>query len=942
MPKSKKKKKQDFQKVKLKVGKRLPKGDNVTNLSFKTRQIQLTQRIKDDAGQGLVTKKKENVQDLLRQCDHHSSSSRLSAVMGLRELWLSSYTEMMVPTNTYGYSTILKKLSHLLIDNEATVRHAVVNLFKVILNKITKNSTARPERVLGGSLFVHIHAFLCCAMNHVHEDVRLDALLLYDALLETCPALVVQQTGGLLRNLVGLLVTSTPSHVGAKGDSVTQKLSLNPESRLPVMVFRVRVLSRIKRTLQAALDETLVSHSELETASNFNGAWSLHNDCSERTKEQHTCIVSRQAVNRFQIMLNGGSHDLDDYITNPSSLESFIHQCLPVLVQCWKEARADNDTHNESASLLTSAAVELVSLVVSVIQLLFVLSAHGKGGNEEDNRKNKTLVAPRVITKHFFGSFEKLLMGGFPYSAQVEVAASKRKSKKKKTQKELSDNKDVSTQASLSALNLGICDIMSTFCMDQSLQFSKILLKKIGRHCVSSLSKMPNVDQCNIIIRIIENVFLNPQTADHFTKVYKAALKCYSAAVPKSRQKKLFFNLFYKIGRIWDGWSRARNESDLLLSSVFRYKENGEIEETLVSFFLSLSQLALTVHSLGDDEWTLNVLRMLRHSHFLRLCKPFENNLSQVLDPAKGLFATCNEQIQRHLCAVISTGLPFSKENLRQLLYLIRCPPDKPVIHNRKSLSCVSHVLFSMFANIRACVSLTNQLQLNQMSSEEHQLLSDYLRFLFSLQLGFTGEDLDQMCPVVSRDKENTSWLAIDFSVCSAQWERHLEISQIVATEIASFSLSADKDLGFKYGFTFMNNFEHFWTQTFSNREKMHILSVIGLVKLVLRASQPGVTEKPGQELVRLTSIAAASVLASMYEPDMVSAVSSNLAWQIKAELTSCLASTVDASIIKQVMELLGKRAQGDFGGSSDERSAAKSAQDFVLTDETLQLKLDV
>ena len=70
-------------------------------------------------------------QDLLRHCDHHSSNSRLSAVMGLRELWLHDYKEMMVPTNVQGYSAILKKLSSLLIDNEATVRHAVVNLFKV-------------------------------------------------------------------------------------------------------------------------------------------------------------------------------------------------------------------------------------------------------------------------------------------------------------------------------------------------------------------------------------------------------------------------------------------------------------------------------------------------------------------------------------------------------------------------------------------------------------------------------------------------------------------------------------------------------------------------------------------------------------------------------------------------------------------------------------------
>ena len=60
MAKSKKKKKKeaDFQKVKLKVGKaKLSKGNNITNLSFKTRQIQLTQMIRDGEGVELVTRK---------------------------------------------------------------------------------------------------------------------------------------------------------------------------------------------------------------------------------------------------------------------------------------------------------------------------------------------------------------------------------------------------------------------------------------------------------------------------------------------------------------------------------------------------------------------------------------------------------------------------------------------------------------------------------------------------------------------------------------------------------------------------------------------------------------------------------------------------------------------------------------------------------------------
>lgn len=48
MPKSRKTRnsKKDFQKVKFKVGKKIQKADNVTNISFHTRTIQVTQKIK--------------------------------------------------------------------------------------------------------------------------------------------------------------------------------------------------------------------------------------------------------------------------------------------------------------------------------------------------------------------------------------------------------------------------------------------------------------------------------------------------------------------------------------------------------------------------------------------------------------------------------------------------------------------------------------------------------------------------------------------------------------------------------------------------------------------------------------------------------------------------------------------------------------------------------
>ena len=70
-------------------------------------------------------------------------------------------------------------------------------------------------------------------------------------------------------------------------------------------------------------------------------------------------------------------------------------------------------------------------------------------------------------------------------------------------------------------------------------------------------------------------------------------------------------------------------------------------------------------------------------------------------DPAQGLFVSADEEVQKNVCAVISTGTKFTKDNLKQLLHLIRCPPENPAIHNRRSSSCVNHVLYAMFANIR-------------------------------------------------------------------------------------------------------------------------------------------------------------------------------------------------------------------------------------------------
>ena len=70
MAKSKKKRQQykDFQKVKLKVGKSVAKADNVTNTFFKTKPINLRNKLRADNDGKTITKRKQTISVSINYC----------------------------------------------------------------------------------------------------------------------------------------------------------------------------------------------------------------------------------------------------------------------------------------------------------------------------------------------------------------------------------------------------------------------------------------------------------------------------------------------------------------------------------------------------------------------------------------------------------------------------------------------------------------------------------------------------------------------------------------------------------------------------------------------------------------------------------------------------------------------------------------------------------
>ncbi|CAL1525943.1 unnamed protein product [Lymnaea stagnalis] len=931
MAKSKKNRQKDFQKVKFKVGKKLPKGDNVTNLSFKTRQIKLTQRIKEDDGQKPVTKNKLGIQDLLRQCDHHSSSARVNAVCGLKELWLNNTSDLLIPTNVNGYGVILKKLSTLLIDNEAVVRHTVINLFKLILNRLAVKSTEDNMNRLAGNLFTHIHAFLCCAMNHVHEDIKLDALLLFDTLLDTFPLLMVQQTGDLMKNLIGLI--STPVYLGTKGNATTQRLSLNPDSKLPAMKFRARVLQRMKKAFMEALnDDTRKRCFITNNLENSQDTWSSFPVSQAR---HDTCFASQDTGIKFSVLFSGGCHDLDDYITKPSSLESFIKLSVPVLLQCWKEARASVDEHSSSDNLVPADCLEVMSLVMCIIQLMFVLCSTSQRNNSVLQVADVPIVSPELLVKNYLQDFVKLFMNNFPYSVQVLPQTIKKRKKNKDSQ---SVDSNIN-QSTLLALNLAVCDVMSSFCSDLTLKPGQTWIKKLQGYVIQFFQRSPSVEQSKTLIRVMKNIFINPHIYADFTKAYKFTLKHYMTC-KKMVQKRMFFNLFAFMGQTWDGWER----NDHGPQPHYRYECNGEITAILEEFFQSLPGLLLDVKNSGEDKlWLMEILTLMCCGCTQRSSKTFKaalhSKLTEILDSQTGIFCYEDEQIQQRLCFLLSLGAPLSREQLKQLLHLLRHPRDKPVILRRKSWSIVAHLIHGVISNIKEQVPLNNQVIFNKMSQDQHSQLSDYLRFMFSLQIGMIAEEMDGFTPPESDLSETTRWLSFEFSVQGDQWERHVEIANIVAKELANFHIPASLSNGYHQVFTFTSNMEQLWKSTLANRPHIHILSAYSLIKYLYETSFPHITVKPSTEFYQEGSLVIASVLSSLFCRDVAHKMpSEEMVWLIKADIIECL--TMNSSLLELVLKLLTARSLGEYKTSEDEKQASKTAIDFLYSNDSIKSKI--
>uniref|UniRef100_A0A3B3D1E6 Testis expressed 10 n=1 Tax=Oryzias melastigma TaxID=30732 RepID=A0A3B3D1E6_ORYME len=242
--KSKKKKRQDdFQKVKLKVGKKKPRADNATNTNFRSRGIHLPEQLKRDTS-GPTTHRQLGVNDLLSQLHHYNANVKHSALMGLKEL-LSSNSSLL----EQHLSRLLSEVAAVLTDKDGNVRVAATRVIRIIAQSVPG------ERV--APFFPLLSAHLSCAMTHIEASIQEDAMNVLDVFLEHYSSLLAQRPGVLLTNFLEMI--SHRQNAGAKKPQDLKgrswSLSVNLDRAVTSQQWRLSVLLRLGRFLQAVVED---------------------------------------------------------------------------------------------------------------------------------------------------------------------------------------------------------------------------------------------------------------------------------------------------------------------------------------------------------------------------------------------------------------------------------------------------------------------------------------------------------------------------------------------------------------------------------------------------------------------------------------------------------------------------------------------------------------
>ncbi|XP_024648394.2 testis-expressed protein 10 isoform X2 [Macaca nemestrina] len=414
----KRKRQDDFQKVKLKVGKKKPKLQNATPTNFKTKTIHLPEQLKEDVTLP-TNNRKLNIKDLLSQMHHYNAGVKQSALLGLKDL-LSQYPFII----DAHLSNILSEVTAVFTDKDANVRLAAVQLLQFLAPKI------RAEQI--SPFFPLVSAHLSSAMTHITEGIQEDSLKVLDILLEQYPALITGRSSILLKNFVELISHQQLSKGLINRDrSQSWILSVNPNRRLTSQQWRLKVLVRLSKFLQALADgssrlresEGLQEQKENPhaTSNSIFINWKEHANDQQHIQVYENGGSQPNVSSQFRLRyLVGGLSGVDEGLSSTENLKGFIEIIIPLLIECWVEA-VPPQLATPVGNGIEREPLQVMQQVLNIISLLWKLS----------KQQDETHKLESWLRKNYLIDFKHHFMSRFPYALK-EITKHKRKEPNKR------------------------------------------------------------------------------------------------------------------------------------------------------------------------------------------------------------------------------------------------------------------------------------------------------------------------------------------------------------------------------------------------------------------------------------------------------------------------------------------------------------------------------
>ncbi|XP_066992048.2 testis-expressed protein 10 homolog [Anabrus simplex] len=339
MGKHKKQERKEKSKVKLKA-KKLPKGQNITDTSFKVKKIVIREQLQAPNTDDLLSRRKLNIKELLTHLQHHNMSFRMDGLNGLKEIVTYHKDEVL----KLHLPQLVEGVSRLVLDQEKDVRRNALKLLQSLLSSV---SVLQIQPLLDV-----LQSYMACAMTHIKPSIQDDSLLLLDILLESCPLLIAAHANKIFPNFLDMISKlRSESKVG-------RTLTVDLGKKVTSVRWRIKVLSRLNGLLKAIMADKMKKAGASEEEISKSVPWTKHIPLYN-TGFIKLCPLPRILQKTSAVT----SADVDE----GQAMKTHIRLLMPLLFETWLEIAPRQE--DREANILPEESAVLLHCILKIVQL---------------------------------------------------------------------------------------------------------------------------------------------------------------------------------------------------------------------------------------------------------------------------------------------------------------------------------------------------------------------------------------------------------------------------------------------------------------------------------------------------------------------------------------------------------------------------------------------